>query len=64
LYQLCDIAAEQTPRSSCFGATNIFIKVLLEKKYALRKSPVSFVMAQPRKEPILIDDMDNSLSGD
>ncbi|KZF21258.1 Bystin-domain-containing protein [Xylona heveae TC161] len=36
LLRLCDIAAEQTSLSSeGGGATNIFIRVLLEKKYAL-----------------------------
>lgn len=36
LYRLCDIAAEQmSGNAEAGGATNIFIRVLLEKKYAL-----------------------------
>lgn len=36
---LCDIAAEQaSQQSECVSATNYMLKVLLEKKYALRKS--------------------------
>jgi hypothetical protein len=36
---LCDIAAEQaSQQSECVSATNFMLKVLLEKKYALRKS--------------------------
>lgn len=35
---LCDIAAEQaSQQSECVSATNYMLKVLLEKKYALRK---------------------------
>jgi essential nuclear protein 1 len=34
---LCDIAAEQaSQQSECVSATNFMLKVLLEKKYALR----------------------------
>jgi hypothetical protein len=36
---LCDIAAEQaSQQSECVSATNFMLKVLLEKKYALRAS--------------------------
>jgi essential nuclear protein 1 len=36
---LCDIAAEQaSQQSECVSATNYMLKVLLEKKYALRMS--------------------------
>jgi essential nuclear protein 1 len=35
---LCDIAAEQaSQQSECVSATNYMLKVLLEKRYALRK---------------------------
>jgi len=34
---LCDIAAEQaSQRAECVSATNYLLKVLLEKRYALR----------------------------
>lgn len=36
---LCDIAAEQaSQQSECVSATNYMLKVLLEKRYALRMS--------------------------
>ncbi|KAK2746114.1 snoRNA-binding rRNA-processing protein [Onygenales sp. PD_40] len=35
LLRLCDMAAEQSASSEGTGATNIFIRVFLEKKYAL-----------------------------
>jgi len=36
---LCDIAAEQASQSSeCVSATNLLLKTLLEKRYALRKT--------------------------
>jgi essential nuclear protein 1 len=35
---LCDIAAEQASQNSeCVSATNLLLRTLLEKKYALRR---------------------------
>lgn len=41
---LCDIAAEQaSQQSECVSATNYMLKVLLEKRYALRKPSSAFL---------------------
>jgi essential nuclear protein 1 len=46
LKTLCDIAAEQaSQQSESASATNYMIKILLEKRYALRK-PISVLVIQ------------------
>ena len=51
---LCDIAAEQaSQQSECVSATNFMLKVLLEKKYALRKSMSQLFMQFTRSFEVL-----------